>query len=57
LGYNVTADGVAMDERKTAFRVLSEREKFEVLKEIHDSPMGGHTGIIRTYRKFKQFIN
>ena len=27
------------------------------MKEIHDSPIGGHDGIIRTYRKLKQFIN
>ena len=27
------------------------------MKEIHDSPIGDHAGIIRTYRKLKQFIN
>jgi len=29
----------------------------EILKELHDSPIGGHAGLIRTYRKLKQFIN
>jgi hypothetical protein len=45
------------DESETACRDLSEKEKWVILKEIHDSPIGGHTGIIRTYRKLKQFIN
>jgi hypothetical protein len=45
------------DESETACRDLSEKEKLEILKEIHDSPIGGHAGIIRTYRKLKQFIN
>jgi hypothetical protein len=36
---------------------LSEKEKLEILKEIHDSPLGGHAGINRTYRKFRQYIN
>jgi hypothetical protein len=27
------------------------------VKEIHDSPIGVPAGIIRTYRKLKQFIN
>jgi len=45
------------DELQTVCRDLSEKEKLEILKEIHDSPIGGHAGIIRTYRKLKQFIN
>jgi hypothetical protein len=36
------------DESETACRDLSEKEKWEILKEIHDSQIGGHTGIIRT---------
>jgi hypothetical protein len=36
---------------------LSEEEKLEILKEIHYSPLGGHAGINRTYRKLRQFIN
>jgi len=45
------------DESETVCTVLSEKEKLEILKEIHDSPIGGHAGIIHTYRKLKQFIN
>jgi hypothetical protein len=45
------------DESETACRDLIEKEKLEILKEIHDSPIGGHAGINRTYRKLKQFIN
>jgi hypothetical protein len=36
------------DESETACRDLSEKEKLEILKEIHYSPLGGHTGIVRT---------
>ena len=45
------------DESETSCRDVSEKKKLEILKEIHDSPIGGHAGIIRTYRKLKQFIN
>jgi hypothetical protein len=45
------------DESQTACRDLNEKEKIEILKEIHDSPTGGHAGINRTYRKLKHFIN
>jgi len=44
------------DESETVCRDLSEKEKLEILKEIHDSPFGGHAVIIRTYRQLKQFI-
>ena len=45
------------DKSETACRDLSEKEKFGIMKEIHDSPIGGHADINRTYRKLKQFIN
>jgi len=45
------------DESETVRRDLSEKEKLEDLKEIHDSHIGGHAGIIRKYCKLKQFIN
>jgi hypothetical protein len=32
-------------ESETAYRDLSELEKLEILKEIHDSPISGHAGI------------
>jgi hypothetical protein len=34
---------------------LSAKEKIEILKEFHDSPLGGHAGMNRTY-KLKQFV-
>jgi len=43
------------DELETACDGSSDKEKLEILKEIHDSPIGGHVGINRTYRKLKQF--
>jgi hypothetical protein len=45
------------DESEEAYTDLSEKEKLEILKEIHDSPIGGHAGVTRTYRKLKHFIN
>ena len=42
---------------ETACTDLSDKEKVEISKEIHDSPTGGHTRINRKYRKLKQFIN
>jgi hypothetical protein len=45
------------DELETACTDFSYKEKLEILKEIHDSPVGGHAGMNRTYRKLKQFIN
>jgi len=42
---------------ETACTALSQKEKLEILKEIHDSPIGGYAGINCTYRKLKQFIN
>jgi hypothetical protein len=45
------------DESEAACRGLSEKEKSKILAEIHDSPIGGHAGMNRTYCKLKQFIN
>jgi hypothetical protein len=45
------------DESETSSRFLSEKGKLEILKEINDSPIGGHACINRTYRKLKQLIN
>jgi len=44
-------------ESETACRYISGKEKLEISKEIHDSPIGGHAGLNRTYHKLKQFIN
>jgi hypothetical protein len=45
------------DESQTACTDVSEKEKLEILKEIHDSHIGGRAGINHTYRKFTRFIN
>ena len=44
-------------ESGTQCSTLSEKQKLGILKEIHDSPLGGHVGINRTYRKLKQFVD
>jgi hypothetical protein len=29
----------------------------EILREMHESPIGGHVGMNRTYRRLRHFIN
>jgi hypothetical protein len=36
---------------------LSSKEKMEILREMHESPIGGHVGMNRTYKRLKHFIN
>jgi hypothetical protein len=33
---------------------FSDKEKLEILKEVHDMPIGGHRGMSSTYKKLKQ---
>jgi hypothetical protein len=56
-GRDESGDTREEGESETAYTDLSDKEKLEILKEIHDSPIGGHVGIMRTYQKLKQFIN
>jgi hypothetical protein len=43
------------DEVQTACKDQRDKEKFEILKEIHVSPIAGHSGINRRYRKLKKW--
>jgi hypothetical protein len=36
---------------------LSEPEKLKIIKEYHESLIGGHTGISRTYERLKSYIS
>jgi transposase InsO family protein len=36
---------------------LDDKEKAEILREMHDSPIGGHVGMNRTYKRLRHFIN
>jgi hypothetical protein len=42
------------DEKNKEF---NDKEKTEILKEIHESPIGGHAGMNKTYKRFKHLIN
>jgi hypothetical protein len=44
-------------ESEISCRKLGEKEKLDILKEIHDSPFGAHADINRTDRKLKQFMD
>jgi hypothetical protein len=47
---------VEADSSRTRNIKLSDREKLEILKEMHESPIGGHTGMNRTYQRLKKYI-
>jgi hypothetical protein len=36
---------------------FSDKEKLEILKEVHDTPIGGHRGMTSTYKKLKQYVS
>jgi hypothetical protein len=39
------------------YRKSSDKEKLGILKEMHESPIGGHIGMNRTYQRLKQYIS
>jgi hypothetical protein len=49
--------GVTVEEQEVKNKELSSKEKMEILREMHDSPVGGHVGINRTYEKLRHFID
>jgi hypothetical protein len=49
--------GVEVEETYSKSGKLGEKEKMELLRKIYDSPLGGHAGKLRTYRKLKQFMD
>jgi hypothetical protein len=51
-GTNENADNSDVECRK-----LSDKEKLGILREMHESPIGGHIGMNRTYQRLKQYIN
>jgi hypothetical protein len=36
---------------------LTIKEKMEILREMHKSPIGGHVGMNRTYKRLRPFLN
>ena len=36
------------------FLVLESKLKQKILKEVHDSPLAGHMGFLKTYRRLKE---
>jgi hypothetical protein len=45
------------DSSDVKYSELSDKEKFGILKEMHESPIGGHIRMNRTYQRLKQYIN
>lgn len=37
--------------------VLTEEEKLQIIKDFHDTPLGGHQGITRTYKRIRLKYN
>jgi transposase InsO family protein len=46
----------APEEVKGKNMKLTDKEKLEILKELHETPIGGHIGMNRTYKRLKQYI-
>jgi hypothetical protein len=36
---------------------LTDKEKLEILKELYETPIGGHIGMNKTYKRLKQYIS
>jgi hypothetical protein len=43
-----------VEEKNTG---LSDKEKLEILQELHETPIGGHIGMNRTYKRLKHYIS
>lgn len=39
----------------TEEETISESEKLTIIKEYHDTPLGSHQGVTRTYKRMKMF--
>jgi transposase InsO family protein len=50
-----TAEGQEVKDMKD--KELTSKEKMEILREMHESPIGGHVGMNRTYKRLRHFIN
>jgi transposase InsO family protein len=55
----VVTDGNHDDSKnqETENKEITAKEKMEILKEMHESPVGGHGGMTRTYKRLRHFIN
>jgi hypothetical protein len=56
---SVVTDGNHDDSKnqETENEESTAKEKMEILKEMHESPVGGHGGMTRTYKRLRHFIN
>jgi DNA-directed RNA polymerase subunit M/transcription elongation factor TFIIS len=48
----VTVEGQEVKDKE-----LYSNENMEILREMHEFPIGGHVGTNRTYKRLKHFIN
>jgi hypothetical protein len=47
---------VVIEEDNAKENKVSDKEKMETLKEIHESPIGGHAGMNKTYKRPRYFV-
>jgi hypothetical protein len=52
----LNAEDGKSEEAKVRNAKLIEREKLKIVKECHESPIGGHVGMNRTYKRLKQYV-
>jgi hypothetical protein len=49
--------GVTIEGHEVKDKELSSKEKMEILRERHESPIGGHVRMNRSYKRLRHFIN
>jgi hypothetical protein len=47
--------GVTIEGQEVKEKELPSKEKMEILREMHDSPIGGNVGMNRTYKRLRHF--
>jgi hypothetical protein len=52
----LNAEDGKSEEAKVKDAKLTEKDKFEILKELHENPIGGHVGMNRTYKRLKHYV-
>jgi hypothetical protein len=50
-------NGDRVEGQEVKDKELSSKEKMEILREMHESHIGGHVSMNRTYKRLRHFIN
>ena len=53
---NVNADALSRNPVVMTVMITSNEKQQKILKEMHECPVGGHQGILRTYDRLKMYV-